>query len=83
MVFPENIGNRLTINETSLSNGELYTIVTNKVAKGCKGTIVAMIKGTQTEQIVEVLDKMPEELRRRVKEVSLDMAANMVFFFFF
>lgn len=78
MVFAENIGTRLTIDETSLSNGELYTIVTNKAAKGRKGTIVAMIKGTQTEQIVEVLDKIPEGLRRRVEEVTLDMAANMV-----
>jgi transposase len=78
MVFPDNIGVHLTIDETSLSNGELYTIVTNKAAKGRKGTIVAMIKGTQTEQIVNVLDKIPEGLRRRVEEVSLDMAANMV-----
>lgn len=77
MVFPENTGNRLTIDETSLSNGELYTIVTNKAGKGRKGTIVAMIKGTQTEQIVDVLDKIPEGLRKRVEEVSLDMAANM------
>lgn len=33
----------LSIDETSLSNGELYTIVTNKAAKGGKGAIVAMI----------------------------------------
>jgi hypothetical protein len=32
--FPENIGKRLSIDETSLSNGELYTILTNKAAKG-------------------------------------------------
>ncbi len=31
-VFPENIGPHLSIDETSLSNGELYTIVTNKAA---------------------------------------------------
>jgi hypothetical protein len=30
-----------------LSNGELYTILTNKAAKGKKGTIVAMIAGTK------------------------------------
>jgi hypothetical protein len=28
-----------------LFNGELYTILTNKAAKGKKGTIVAMIAG--------------------------------------
>jgi hypothetical protein len=26
LLFPENIGSRLSIDETSLSNGELYTI---------------------------------------------------------
>ena len=29
LIFPENIGRRLCIDETSMSNGELYTIVTN------------------------------------------------------
>jgi hypothetical protein len=47
LIFPENIGKRLSIDETSLSNGELYTIVTNKAGKGRKGTIVAMIAGTK------------------------------------
>ncbi len=78
MVFPQNMGNRLSIDETALSNGDLYTIVTNKAAKGRKGTIVAMVKGTQTEQIVDVQDKIPEGLRRKVEEVTLDMAANMI-----
>ena len=32
ILFPENIGTNLSIDETSLSNGELYTIVTNKKA---------------------------------------------------
>ena len=78
MVFPQNMGLRLSIDETSLSNGELYTIVTNKAAKGRKGAIVAMIKGTQANQIVEVLDKIPEGLRNKVEEITLDMAANML-----
>ncbi|MGQ7871388.1 hypothetical protein, partial [Sunxiuqinia sp. sy24] len=30
MIFPDNIGTHLSIDETSLSNGELYTILTNK-----------------------------------------------------
>ena len=34
MVFAQNIGSYLSIDETSLSNGELYTILTNKAAKG-------------------------------------------------
>lgn len=78
MVFSDNIGKRLSIDETALSNGELYTIVTNKDAKGRKKAIVAMIEGTQVEQITTVLDKIPEELRNMVEEVTMDMAANMI-----
>jgi hypothetical protein len=36
MVFPENIGKRLSIDETVSVNGELNTILTNKAAKGKK-----------------------------------------------
>jgi len=34
LVYPENIGKRLSIDEVALSQGELYTVVTNK--KGIK-----------------------------------------------
>jgi len=42
-VFPQNIGPHLSIDETSLSRGELYTIVTNKEARGRKNSIVAIV----------------------------------------
>ncbi|NMA74746.1 MAG: DDE transposase, partial [Bacteroidales bacterium] len=32
LLFPQNIGRRLAIDESSLSNGELYTFVTNRDA---------------------------------------------------
>jgi len=78
LLFPQNIGPFLTIDETSLSQGELYTIVTNKSAHGKKGTIVAMVKGTEAEKVIDVLMKMPGRIRDKVKEVTLDMAASMV-----
>lgn len=78
LLFPENLGPYLTIDETSLSQGELYTIITNKCAHGKKGTIVAMVKGTQAEEVIKVLDKIPEKARKKVKEVTMDMAPNMV-----
>lgn len=77
MLFSKNTSTRLSIDETALSNGELYTIVTNKEAKGRKGAIVAMIKGTVAEDIITVLKKIPERLRKKVQEVTMDMAANM------
>ncbi|BAU55343.1 Transposase [Mucilaginibacter gotjawali] len=78
MLFEDNIGPSLSIDETALSNGELYTIVTNKEAKGGKKAIVAMLKGTQAEQIIAVLERIPVRKRNRVKEVTMDMAANMI-----
>jgi transposase len=77
LVFPENIGAKLSIDETSLSNGELYTIVTNKAAKGKKGALVAIIEGTSSEKVIEVLETIPEEKLNQVEEVTLDMAASM------
>lgn len=50
---------------------------TNKLAKGCKGSIVAIVAGTKAEEIIKVLHKIPERQRKKVKEVTLDMAGNM------
>ena len=76
-VFPENISERLSIDETSFSNGELYTIVSSKASKGRKGTILATIRGTKAEDMIAVLDRIPLRLRNKVKEVTMDMAPNM------
>jgi transposase len=77
LVFPENMGANLAIDEVSLSNGELWTFLTNKAGKGRKGTLVAAIRGTRTADIEQVLHKIPLELRLSVKEVSMDMAKNI------
>ena len=77
LLFQKNLGVFLSIDETCLSNGELYTIVTNKAAKGRKGAIIAMVKGTKADDIIAVLQRLPRRIRWKVKEVTLDMAANM------
>ncbi|MDO8951729.1 MAG: transposase [Draconibacterium sp.] len=77
ILFPNNIGSYLSIDETSLSNGELYTILTNKAGKGRKGTLIAMIEGTDSASVIAVLDRIPEKARELVKEVTLDMAGSM------
>jgi len=77
ILYPKNFGRYLSIDETSLSNGELYTIVTNKAAKGRKGCLVAMIKGTESSKIISVLRKIPSDRRAMVKEITLDMAGSM------
>ena len=77
MLFGKNIGPRLCIDETSMSNGELYTIVSNPDARGKKGTLVAMIEGVKSDDIIEIINKIPEKHRRLVKEVTLDMSNSM------
>jgi len=77
LLYPENIGEHLSIDETSMSQGELYTIVTNKNAKGKKGSIVAMISGTKAETVINVLNKIPKNKRDSVIEITLDMANSM------
>lgn len=76
-LFQDNIGEHLSIDETSFSNDELYTIVSSKSAKGKKGTVVATIKGIKAEDIIAVLERIPIRTRNKVKEVTMDMAPNM------
>jgi transposase len=77
LIYPENIGKRLSIDEVALSQGELYTVVTNKKAKGRAGSIVAIIAGTKSEDVIKYLKKIPEGKRRKVEEITLDMAGSM------
>jgi transposase len=78
LIYPENITPNLSIDEVSLSKGELYTFVTNK-NKGVKNkkSVVAVINGTDAKTIQEVLEKIPLQKRKEVKEVSMDMAPSM------
>ena len=77
LLFGDNLGEYLSLDETSLSNGELYTILTNKGAKGNKGAIVAIIKGTKAITVIAVINKLCVSRRETVKEVTVDMAGSM------
>lgn len=77
-VFPENFGEFMAIDETSLSNGTTYTILTNRQRKGQKGTIAAIIKGTRADPIVEdIFQSVKSQERFNIKEITLDMANSM------
>ena len=65
------------MDETALSQGELYTIVTNKSAHGGKGTLVAMMYGTKSEDIIYYLSKLPRHKRLKVKEITIDLSPSM------
>lgn len=77
LIYPANFGPRMSIDETSLQNGELYTIVTNKDAKGKKGVLAALIKGTKASVVSEALQTVPLKIRMAVEEVTLDLANGM------
>jgi len=79
LIYPENFGSRMSIDETSLQNGELYTIVTNKDAKGKKGVLAALIKGTKSSVITDALRTVPIKIRMKTEEITLDLANSMDF----
>ena len=77
MTFEHNIGSKLSIDEVAVTNGELYTVLTNKAAHGKKGCLVAMCEGTKATEIASVLGQIPLGQRERVLEVTLDMSESM------
>jgi transposase len=77
IIFPENIGDNVAIDETCLFNGDFYTVIINKAAKGKKGSIVAIIRGTDGKTVSEVLLKIKFSKLCSVKTITLDMANSM------
>lgn len=77
LLFPDNIGPRLAIDESSLSNGELYTFVTNRDARTRERSLVAVVAGTKSEDVIAVLLRIDEQKRLAVEEVTLDLSDSM------
>jgi len=77
ILYPNNIGEQMSIDETSLSNGELYTVLTNKSGTGKKGTLAAIIEGTNSEKVISIIEKITEKQREKVKEITLDISGSM------
>ena len=78
MLFPDNFGADLSLDETCLSNGEVYTILTNKAAHGGKGALAAMIRGVASDAVVAVLRRVPYEIRQKVRTVTTDLSSAMM-----
>lgn len=66
LVFPGNVGRNLAIDETSMSNGELRTIVTNRDRHGKDQCLVAIVKGVKSEDVINALKHIPEALLNMV-----------------
>lgn len=78
LIFPKNLGENLSLDETSLSNGDVYTILTNKDAHGKKGTIVAIVRGVSSDAVILILRKMSIDERRKVKTITTDLSSAMM-----
>ena len=78
ILYQQNIGPNLAIDESSLSCGELFTFVTNCDAHGGKGSLVAAICGTKAETVIAVLEKIPLAKLRNVREITLDLSSSMM-----
>ena len=78
LVYPENIGANLSIDESCLSSGEVYTFLTNKDGHGGPGSLVAVIRGTKAETVIAVLEKISRHKRLLVREITLDLSSSMM-----
>lgn len=74
-----NIGPYMSLDETCLSNGEVWTFLTNKDGHGGRGTLAAAIPGTKSDEIISILiGAMGKSVRRRVKEVTCGLSPSMM-----
>ncbi len=68
----------MSFDETCLSNGEVYTILTNKAAHGGKGALAAMVRGVASDTVSTILKMVAREYRRRVKTVTTNLSSAMM-----
>ena len=68
----------MSLDETCLSNGDVYTILTNKDAHGGKGALAAMVRGVASDTVSAILRKVPLKQRLKVKAVTTDLSSAMM-----
>ena len=66
LLFPDNFGPYMSLDETSTKDGELFTILSNKEGHGRRGSIAAIVNGTKVEDVVAIGDQV------RVKFLGAD-----------
>lgn len=55
----------------------MYTVLTNKDARGGKGALAAIVAGTKAEVVRDALDNIPQERRDLVTEITMDLSPSM------
>ena len=64
------------IDETSFCH-QVYTILHNKDGHGKRGTVIAIIKGTKPSDVIKVLMSLPEDIRLKVTDITMDLSNSM------
>jgi len=77
LVFPENVGAHLSLDEVAISQGELDTVLTNNARHGKHGALIAIVKGAKTEVVSAALRRIPGAIRETVQTVTRDLDASM------
>lgn len=77
ILMEDNIGPHMSLDETAPSRGDLFTILSNKDGHGRKGTIAATVRGTRSEELSAVFDRIPLEKRLTVREITMDFSDSM------
>lgn len=78
ILIEDNIGENLSLDETCLSNGDVYTILTNKAAKGQRGAIVCMVRGVSSSYVTKIFKLISEEKRMMVRNITMDLSSAMM-----
>ena len=80
MTLPENLGTRLSIDETCLHNGEVYTLLSSKKQEGMtsRSVLAAAVQSTIVDKVSTALEDFPLEARLRVEEVTMDFSNSML-----
>ena len=76
VLLPDNMGEHLSIDETSLQD-DLFTFLTNKDGHCKQGTLIAAVRGTKAEDVLNILLQIPAEARLKVKEITADLSESM------
>ena len=61
-----------------MSNGDVYTILTNKSAQGRKGAIVGIVKGVSSDVVSSIFRRLPHNSRIQVKTITTDLSSAMM-----
>ncbi len=78
ILFPDNTGQDMSLDETGLSNGDVCTTLTNKAAHGRKGALAAMVRGVASEVVGGILKEIPFKKRLEVETVTTDSSSAMM-----